>query len=68
MTLILAVAYGVASYLDFLTAFVYAIGFAGNVIVPKSMDDTERELSADFDRQASATNSGCFLCLAPPRA
>ena len=34
----LTLAYGVAGYLSFLAAFVYGIGFAGNWVVPKSVD------------------------------
>jgi protein-S-isoprenylcysteine O-methyltransferase Ste14 len=38
MSRILTLAYGVASYAAFLVTFVYAIGFLGNVIVPKTLD------------------------------
>ena len=33
-----------------------------------SSDGTDREISANFDRQASATNSVLFLGLSPPKA
>jgi protein-S-isoprenylcysteine O-methyltransferase Ste14 len=38
MSRILALGYGVASYLVFLASFLYAVGFIGNLLVPKSID------------------------------
>ena len=38
MNRLLVITYGALSYLIFLAAFLYAIGFVGNLAVPRSID------------------------------
>jgi len=44
------------------------IGPLSNFGLDWRTSDTDREFSANFDRQASATNSVSFLGLSPPKA
>ena len=46
MSRVLSFAYGAVSYVIFLATFLYAIGFVGNVVVPKSIDSGEESALA----------------------
>jgi protein-S-isoprenylcysteine O-methyltransferase Ste14 len=60
MTGILTLAYGAVSYVIFFLTFLYAIGFLGNVVVPKSLDSA----ATDPWQTALAINLGLLSLFA----
>ena len=56
MSGILTLGYGVVSHLIFFLTFLYAIGFLGNVVVPKSLDSP----ATDPWSKALSIDLGCW--------
>ncbi len=54
--------YGVTCYLIFLAAFLYAIGFVGNVVVPRSIDNGVAVPIGDAAVVSTSCYSRCLPC------
>ena len=69
MSRILTLAYGALSYVIFFLTFLYAIGFIGNVVVPKSLDSaaTDPWLTALAIDLAYCRSSRCSTASWPGR-